>query len=456
MKNIARALFVCFVTMLGAGTASAGLFRAYLSFTGNDGNPCTVLAPCRLLPAALAAVNDGGEIWMVDSANYNVTPVTIGKSVKILAISGALGSLIANGGDAVIINAPGGTVTLKNLSVLNFNAGINGITIQDASGVHLEKVSIDGFTTDASSCINMPNLTTTVRVWVDDSFLRECRNGIYVNQPVGLPSRGNVTIDNTRFERSTNTGGSNGSAVWMKGSMDVSIRNSVITRQTSAIQFDNLVANNVSHLEIINTELTRNTTCLQFTNTAGGASGQIMIVGSHFAGCSDAMIISNNAVGGNTWIKIMDTMIAYTSNNGITAANSAADVNTRMGIELIRSQITNMTNTAVDLNVTNGCQIQFFARDSTLSNANRLLKTSGSASFLQASLIRSHLNNSAIAVDHGLGAIELDGSHINYNTNSLVNNGSPTIVSMQNNFINNNTDSSGLTYITSFTNIAPK
>jgi hypothetical protein len=33
--------------------------------------PVHAAAPCRLLPAALAAVASGGEVWMLDSANYN-------------------------------------------------------------------------------------------------------------------------------------------------------------------------------------------------------------------------------------------------------------------------------------------------------------------------------------------------------------------------------------------------
>jgi hypothetical protein len=47
------------------------------------------------MPAALAAVADGGQIWMLDSANYNTSPVVIAKSVSILAVPGAVGSLVA-------------------------------------------------------------------------------------------------------------------------------------------------------------------------------------------------------------------------------------------------------------------------------------------------------------------------------------------------------------------------
>jgi hypothetical protein len=84
--------------LLAAGTSHAQLFRAYLASDGNDANPCTLPQPCRLLPAALTAVASGGEIWMLDSANYNSAMVNIGKSVSILAVPGAVGSLVALSG----------------------------------------------------------------------------------------------------------------------------------------------------------------------------------------------------------------------------------------------------------------------------------------------------------------------------------------------------------------------
>ena len=123
-------------------TAHAGLFRAYVSSTGNDANACTLQAPCRLLPAALAAVNDGGEIWMLDSANYNTGSVNIAKSVNILAIPGAVGSVLNTGSDAIDINTAGVKVALRNLVITslpgapNSGYGINmtagaGLTIED-------------------------------------------------------------------------------------------------------------------------------------------------------------------------------------------------------------------------------------------------------------------------------------------------------------------------------------
>jgi hypothetical protein len=130
--------------LLGSSASHALLFRGYLSLSGNDANPCTLPQPCRLLPAALAAVQDGGEIWMLDSANFNSSPVTVAKSVTILAVPGALGSVIANGGDAIVVNAPGAKVTLRNIVLLNFAAGVNGVNFTQGAGLTMEECEVYG------------------------------------------------------------------------------------------------------------------------------------------------------------------------------------------------------------------------------------------------------------------------------------------------------------------------
>jgi hypothetical protein len=77
--------------------------------------------PDRTVPAAaaaLTAVASGGDIWMLDSANYNTGTVTIGKSASILAVPGAVGSLVAlNNGPAISITAAGLTIALRNLVI---------------------------------------------------------------------------------------------------------------------------------------------------------------------------------------------------------------------------------------------------------------------------------------------------------------------------------------------------
>ena len=90
-RSLLRALGFA-AALLAAGAAHAPLFRSYLAAGGHDANPCTLPQPCRLLPAGLNAVADGGEIWMLDSANYNTVTGSVAKSVTILAVPGAVGT----------------------------------------------------------------------------------------------------------------------------------------------------------------------------------------------------------------------------------------------------------------------------------------------------------------------------------------------------------------------------
>jgi hypothetical protein len=130
------------------GGAQAQLFRAYLSPDGNDANPCNLPQPCRLLPAALAAVASGGEIWMLDSANYNTSTVTIGKSVSILAVPGAVGSLVAVSGPAISITTGGLKISLRNVVIVGLvgGGGTEGINMSAASELTVEESVIANLT----------------------------------------------------------------------------------------------------------------------------------------------------------------------------------------------------------------------------------------------------------------------------------------------------------------------
>jgi hypothetical protein len=450
-RALRRALrFIVLALLCGASIANAGLFRSYLALNGNDGNPCTLQLPCRLLPAALSAVNDGGEIWMLDSANFNTAPVNITKSVKIFAIPGALGSIVGSGGDAVIINTAG-DVTLRNVQILNFSGGVNGINIQNAGAVHVEKASIDGFTSGASACIRLDS-ANTARLYIDDTFVRKCNIGIFANG-TSTSNRSSVIIDNTRIERGFSSTPTTG--VWMQGAVDVDLRNSVISRQDEGIHFENPAAGGASHLYLDRSQITRTTAALVYSNGVPNGVGQISIKNSQFVANTDIIDVSNTAVGGNTQISISDSELAYSGGNGATLANSAADANTRVFFELVRSQIKNVTGVAVSLSATNGSKTYLYAHDSEFAHTATAVKTAGSTGGIAISLVRSAIFNTTTGIDHGFGEVRLDGSHVVNNANDFVNNGSGNIISLGNNMVADNTNTSGFTYITP-TIIAPK
>jgi hypothetical protein len=163
--SLRRALVagLSFLALTAGGSVHAA-FRAYLSAaSGNDANPCTLVAPCRLLPAALTAVDAGGEIWMLDSANFNLGVVGISKSVTILAIPGQLGSVVGISGTAFAINGPGIEVTLQNLNILSYsNTGDIGVLVANAKQVSIINCNIFGF-----EGLNGGALNNGVGIWVN-------------------------------------------------------------------------------------------------------------------------------------------------------------------------------------------------------------------------------------------------------------------------------------------------
>jgi hypothetical protein len=233
--------------------------------------------------------------------------------------------------------------------------------------------------------------------------------------------------------------------------MDVSLRNSMVSRQTFGVALDSLITGGVSHVEIANSELTNNTTGVHVANTTATAQPRLSIVGSQLYNNTDAIIVTNNAIGGNTTVQLDDTTVASTGNGGIALANSAPDNNTRIFMEMARSQISNITTTALDINATNGSKIEVTLRDSRIAHAASGVNTAGTAGgggYAAVSLVRSEISSTTIAVNHGFGTVRLDGSHIVYNFKDLVNNGSGSIVSNGYNMLHDNTDPAGPVYIT--------
>ncbi len=152
----ANALRLCLaalasMALLLSPAANALLFRAYLSSAGSDFNPCTLPQPCRLLPAALTAVTSGGEIWMLDSANYNTEMVIIDKSVSIQAVPGAVGSVVAMGNPAMYVYDGGLKITLRNLVVVPVPASgaTVGIVMTGDSSLTIESTLVAGLPEDA-------------------------------------------------------------------------------------------------------------------------------------------------------------------------------------------------------------------------------------------------------------------------------------------------------------------
>ncbi len=162
LRTASRSI-LALLAMLSCSAVHAQLFRAYLESTGSDANPCTLPQPCRLLPAALNAIVDGGEVWMLDSANYNTGTVIVDKSASILAVPGAVGSVVALGGPALSITASGLKVSLRNLVIVPFpgSPGTDGVSMTGASTLTIENSLIANLPTSGVSVTGAGTLKIT-------------------------------------------------------------------------------------------------------------------------------------------------------------------------------------------------------------------------------------------------------------------------------------------------------
>lgn len=168
-RSAQRSALAFLAALFLSATANAQIFRSYLALNGNDANPCTLPQPCRLLPAALNAVANGGEIWMLDSANYNTATVNVTKSVTILAVPGVVGSVVATGGPAINIATGGVKVGLRNLVIVPLpGAGAtHGVVMSAGSALTFEQCLV----------ANIPErgvwVTADATVQIFDSTLRD-------------------------------------------------------------------------------------------------------------------------------------------------------------------------------------------------------------------------------------------------------------------------------------------
>ena len=402
----ATLLFATVVT-LTAAPAWALRQRTFVAADplGNDANAavdCTLAQPCRTFNVAIAHTTPGGEVVILDTAGYG--PMTINKSIKIIGPSGVYGGISVLRAAAAQTHRHRDQCrphrrhhAARSRHLRRVRAApplpLIGIDIQNAGAVHIEKSSISNFTQPTGACIKAAP-TAPVIVYVDDSMLRECRTGINANGTAESADGDLVVfVDNTRIELSYATSGP-AYGLWVQGFAAATMRNSVISVSDVGIQFNNIATNGTPILVLSQTQVLGGGTCLNVASASAGGIPMVYIDGSQFLGCDDGIVFSHTATptAFGAQLKITDSKFEHLNNGAITLSTGAdAGVN----VDLVRSQLTFTGNTGISLAAGGTSGISLNIRDSTLSNALTLLKTSGTSG-INATLIRSHLHNSLI------------------------------------------------------------
>lgn len=141
MRVVVTTVVVCLCFLFLTTTTHAQLARTYVSRVGNNLNPCTRTLPCRQINRGIDAVQPGGEVVVLDTANYQ--GFTVNKAVSITASPDASPAItVVSGNTAIVIDA--GSSDVVNIRGITVN-GLRGTQdpsfgadIESAAAVHFQ------------------------------------------------------------------------------------------------------------------------------------------------------------------------------------------------------------------------------------------------------------------------------------------------------------------------------
>ncbi len=243
--------FLALLLSLTAALSAYGAQRTFVSTSGSDANTasnCSNTAPCRGFGAALTVTDTGGEIIVLTSGGYG--PVTIDKSVSIIAPEGVYAGVSVFSGNGVTIATAGVDVVLRGLNVNRLGGTGHGINMTAGSSLAVQNCVISNF-----SAGNGLRVTGSTRVRLLDSLLRGNTYGAYFSDgPIVLISGsrfiGNAAgvygaasgagvstkVDISRSEASSNVSGTGFGADGADGGLvELNVTDSVATRNAVGI-----------------------------------------------------------------------------------------------------------------------------------------------------------------------------------------------------------------------------
>ncbi len=242
---------VAVLLLLIVGPFAHAAQRTFVASNGADGNPCSIVAPCRSFTVAMAAVDSKGEVIALDSAGYG--SFTIDKAVSVIAPPGVYAGIsVFASTDGVVVNAPGAVVAIRGLSI-NGQGGNRGIVVTNAASVHVDGCTISnvgsaGVVIDANANVEMAD--TVIR--------NPGASGVVVND-------GKLTVVRLQV-RETGSRGieiNNGKAV---------IRDSMIAKTTAVGIYGHALAGQTAEVTVERTTITETGFEGIFASAAGGTA----------------------------------------------------------------------------------------------------------------------------------------------------------------------------------------
>ncbi len=304
LRTIRLALVLALFGVLSVTQASAGAStRSFVSGNGNDNNPCSPEAPCRTFAHAITQTDAGGEIIVMDSAEYGT--VAIDRNITIDAPKGIYAAVnVAQQGTGITISSPNVTrVELRGLRLISQGADSTGISYNGAGFLYIDNCVVDGFYGFVPSKGVGITILNAGYIFVKDTSVRNCSTGILTAQG-GFGA--SITLDQVRLE------GNNYAGLRLSDKHKATIRNSVVSGNVTA-GFLADVQTSPSELNIEACTISGNGTGLKATGPGGNVQGMVRISNS---------TVSHNDVG----LLIQGSTVLSPGNNTIRDNQSVFDV----------------------------------------------------------------------------------------------------------------------------------
>ena len=313
MKMLARPLArlflpVAFIFVTGSAHAAP---RTWVSGAGTDTGNCTRGAPCKSFWYAITKTDAGGELSVIDSADYvsSGQVVAIDKSISIVA-EGAEGGLTFGQSQVSIglwLNgSPGTIINLRGLTLDGLRSGNSGILVGSGISVNIE------------NCV--------VKNW----FIQ----GLYV-----VPdSAAKIAVSNTTF---INNGVSNqGGAIIVNpttgGTAQVALERVLISNNVFGIAADGSGSTGGINMTIADSVMTGNTNDgVVATSSAGHAPSGVAVVNSKLLNNG----FGTRSLGNNVTVRL-DGSKVIGNGTGVSASSGGA--------------LLSAGNNIVEANATNG------------------------------------------------------------------------------------------------------
>jgi hypothetical protein len=193
-----------------SASALAATPQTFVSGAGNDNNPCSREAPCRTLAHVITQSDAGGEIVVLDSAEYGT--VSIDRDITIEASKGVYARVDVPAGTSGIDISPNATrVSLRGLRITSKASNLTtGISFKSAGRLYVEDCILEGFQGLAFKEVGIavsngdPLTSNAGTVYVKDTAIRNWNVGITAggfyapNDKFGLGAE--ITLENVRLE----------------------------------------------------------------------------------------------------------------------------------------------------------------------------------------------------------------------------------------------------------------